>query len=147
MTGVEPDHDDIVALTALANGIIPPDGRDSGAAVVGAGVTLGEKIRRGVNAALYSQGLKVSDAMSREKYGLAVGQLNPSQVHELLGALRDTSPAFFKQLRMDVSALYLSDPGVWQRIGFPGPSTASGGYPDFDQPQLRKITRLKEAAS
>jgi hypothetical protein len=49
--------------------------------------------------------------------------------------LRDQCPAFFKQLRMDVSALYLSDPEVWQRIGFPGPSTDRGGYPDFDQPQ------------
>jgi hypothetical protein len=29
----------------------------------------------------------------------------------------------------------MSDPGVWQRIGFPGPSTEAGGYPDFDQPQ------------
>ena len=83
--------------------------------------------------------------MSREKYGLAVGRLNPPQVHELLGALRETSSAFFKQLRLDVSGLYLSDPGVWQRIGFPGPSTASGGYPDFDQPQIEKITRLKES--
>ena len=44
-------------------------------------------------------------------------------------------PGFFKQLRMDTCALYLSDPGVWARIGFPGPSSAQGGYPDFDQPQ------------
>jgi hypothetical protein len=34
-----------------------------------------------------------------------------------------------------VCALYLSDAGVWQRIGFPGPSSASGGHPDYDQPQ------------
>jgi hypothetical protein len=34
---------------------------------------------------------------------------------------------------MDVSALYLSDPEVWCRIGFPGPSIDSGGHPDFDQ--------------
>ena len=39
----------------------------------------------------------------------------------------DASPAFFKQLRMDVCALYLSEPAVWRRIGFPGPSTRSGG--------------------
>ena len=30
---------------------------------------------------------------------------------------------------------YPSVAGVWQRIGFPGPSSQSGGYPDFDQPQ------------
>jgi len=33
----------------------------------------------------------------------------------------------------------MSDPGVWHRIGFPGPSSDRGGYPDFDQPQT-KIT-------
>ena len=53
--------------------------------------------------------------------------------HEL--TLREQQPGFFKQLRMDVCALYLSDPGVWARIGFPGPSSAQGGYPDFDRPQ------------
>ena len=49
--------------------------------------------------------------------------------------LRDRMPDFFRQLRMDACASYMSDPGVWQRIGFPGPSTDTGGYPDFDQPQ------------
>jgi len=49
--------------------------------------------------------------------------------------MRVDAPGFFKQLRMDVAALYLGDPGVWRRIGFPGPSTDTGGYPDFDQPQ------------
>jgi hypothetical protein len=34
---------------------------------------------------------------------------------------------------MDVPALYLSDPGVSRRIGFPGPSIEVGGYPDFDR--------------
>ena len=29
---------------------------------------------------------------------------------------------------MDVCALYLSDPAVWRRIGFPGPSAETGGY-------------------
>ena len=55
--------------------------------------------------------------------------------------LREESPAFFRQLRADVCALYLSDPAVWQRIGFPGPSTESGGYPDFDQPQTQHASR------
>ncbi len=39
-----------------------------------------------------------------------------AELHELLGVLRDKSPDFFKQLRMDVCALYLGDPAVWQRI-------------------------------
>jgi len=55
------------------------------------------------------------------------------ELYEWIEALRERAPAFFKQLRMDVSALYLSDPKVWERIGFPGPSAAAGGYPDFEQ--------------
>jgi hypothetical protein len=33
----------------------------------------------------------------------------------------DVDTAFFKQLRMDVSALYLRDRAVWERIGLPWP--------------------------
>ena len=40
--------------------------------------------------------------------------------------------------------MYLRDPAVWQRIGFPGPSTASGGYDDFDQPQKQTVHTLKQ---
>jgi Gluconate 2-dehydrogenase subunit 3 len=132
------------ALTALANGIIPADACDGGAAVVEAGARLAERIKAGVNAAVYVKGLDVAAAAALEKYGREVSLLSPSEIHELLAMVRDRYPAFFKQLRMDVSALYLSDPGVWQRIGFPGPSTASGGYPDFDRPQFDKIAQLKE---
>src|SRR5256885_84364 len=49
--------------------------------------------------------------------------------------VRDDVRGFFKHLRMDVWGLYLSDAEVWGRIGFPGPSVQTGGYPDFDQPQ------------
>jgi hypothetical protein len=56
----------------------------------------------------------------------------------LLGLLREHSPHFFRLLRADVCALYLSDAGVWQRIGFPGPSAEFGGHPDFAQPQTRR---------
>jgi hypothetical protein len=114
---------------------------------VDAGPRLAEKINNGINAALYLQGLETAGTVAKEKFGRPVSQLNPRELHELLGAVRDKLPGFFKQLRMDVSALYLSDPGVWQRIGFPGPSTASGGYPDFDQRQTQRITHLKEDPS
>ena len=54
----------------------------------------------------------------------------------LIGALSAAlAYRYFRQLRMDVCALYLSDAGVWQRMGFPGASSEAGGYPDFDQPQ------------
>ena len=58
---------------------------------------------------------------------------------DLMARLRDESPDFFRQLRSDVCLIYLSDPGVWQRIGFPGESVETGGYPDFDQPQHRIV--------
>jgi hypothetical protein len=144
MTVTPLNPDQIGTLVALANGIIPPDETDDGASAVHAGKRISERIAAGLNTSVYFRGLQLADEMAQEKFGRAVVRLSAIEVHELLGALREKSPGFFKQLRMDVSALYLSDPAVWQRIGFPGPSTASGGYPDFDQPQPDKITRLKE---
>jgi hypothetical protein len=128
----------IIALAALANGIIPPDGIDTGAAAVNAGPRLAEKIEAGVNASLYLQGLKLAEEIARQKFHRSIEQLSAAELHELLAEIREKVPGFFKQLRMDVSALYLSNADVWQRIGFPGPSTATGGYADFDQPQITK---------
>jgi hypothetical protein len=128
--------EEIAVLAALANGIIPADGRDGGAAAVNAGPRLAEKVAAGVNADLYRRGLDTAVELAQAKFGRTVVGLDAVQMHELLGGLREQFPAFFKQLRMDVCAMYLSDPRVWERIGFPGPSTAQGGYPDFDQPQF-----------
>jgi hypothetical protein len=132
----------LATLTALANGIIPADECDAGAASVQAAPRLAEKITAGVNASLYLKGLETADALALRTYGLPPAALTPAQVHDLLAATRDALPAFFKQLRMDVSALYLSDPDVWRRIGFPGPSAQQGGYPDFDQPQTTTFTQI-----
>jgi hypothetical protein len=132
------------ALAALANGIIPADARDEGAAAVNAGERIAAKVEAGINAAHYQTGVEAAESIAMEKYGREVAALSPGEVRDLLSALRERAPAFFKQLRMDVSALYLSDPGVWTRIGFPGPSIASGGYPDFDQPQTQIVRQLKE---
>ena len=118
---------EIATLIALADGIIPPDN-------AGLGRRLAEKAGVG---GLYLKGLEAAESIARELYGQPVAALDPPQVHELLGALRERLPGFFRQLRMDVSALYLGDPAVWLRIGFPGPSTESGGYPDFDQSPVR----------
>jgi hypothetical protein len=125
----------ITVLAALANGIIPADARDAGAAAVNAVPRLAEKLMAGVNTALYRRGLAAAGTLAQTKFGRALAALDAAQVVELLADLRDQQPVFFRQLRLDVCALYLSDPGVWARIGFPGPSTAQGGYPDFDQPQ------------
>ena len=134
--------DDIAALNALANGIIPPDETDGGAGMVFAGLGSADKFRKGINADVYAEGLQVAAAIAKEKFGRTVGELKPTQINELLHSLRNASPPFFKQLRMDVNVAYLSDPGVWQRIGFPGPSTESGGYPDFDQPQTGRTKSI-----
>ena len=126
---------DIATLAVLANGIIPADDRDAGAAAVNAGPGIAERMRRSPYAYLYVDGLNAAHELARETFAIAVDELNAAQVSQLLTALSARSPAFFRQLRADVCALYLSDPGVWQRIGFPGPSSDTGGYPDFDQPQ------------
>jgi Gluconate 2-dehydrogenase subunit 3 len=131
--------DDIGALAALANGIIPADDRDAGAALVHAGPSIAERMRRSPLACVYVEGLRAARALAQGRFGRGVSGLDACQIHELLAALRDQSPAFFRQLRADVCSLYLSDPGVWHRIGFPGPSSESGGYPDFDQPQAPTI--------
>ena len=129
------------ALATLAQGIIPADEFDAGAAAVGAAERLAQRIDTGVNAKVYLDGLRRAEAMARQRFSAAVESLTPGQLHELIGALRAEAPAFFKQLRMEVCALYLADPAVWERIGFPGPSTETGGYPDFDQPQRRSNPR------
>lgn len=126
---------DITALTVLANGILPADERDAGAAGVQAGPGIAARMRNSFNRPIYVAGLRVAAQLAHERYGRELAGLDPPEVHELLGRLLAASPQFFRLLRSDVCALYLSDPGVWQRLGFPGPSAAAGGYPDFDQPQ------------
>ena len=61
------------------------------------------------------------------RFGKRTPDLTPAEVHDLVTALRDNLPAFFKPFRLDVCSHYLTDPGVWARIGFPGPSTAARG--------------------
>jgi hypothetical protein len=122
-------------LSTLANGIIPPDARDGGAGEVQAGARIAERIAAGINSELYLKGLEIAEAVAKQKFGKSVRELDSSEIEVLLGLVRENSPGFFKQLRMDVSGLYLSDPEVWKRIGFPGPSSELGGHPDFDQSQ------------
>lgn len=126
---------DASVLAALANGIIPADARDAGAASVNAGPKLADKLRTGYANGVYKPGLAAAAALADQLFHVPVTSLEPAQVHTLLMTLRETHLGFVKQLRLDTCALYLLDPGVHARIGFPGPSTAQGGYADFDQPQ------------
>jgi hypothetical protein len=125
----------IAALAALANGIIPSDAIDDGAASVDAATRLAAKIEAGMNSGVYINGLDRAARLSAERFIKPVAELAVDDVEALVREIKATDPAFYKQLRLDVSAMYLSDPAVWTRIGFPGPSTATGGYPDFDQEQ------------
>jgi acyl-CoA reductase-like NAD-dependent aldehyde dehydrogenase len=129
--------DDIAALSALASGIIPADARDGGAAGVHAGPGIAERARRSAGGPLYAEGLALAAKLARERHGCGVAALSSPAIQELLGQLREQAPMFFRQLRADTCALYMSDPAVWQRIGFPGASVESGGYPHFDQPPTR----------
>ena len=126
---------DITTLSALASGIIPADHRDAGADGAHAGSSIAARMRASPYANVYLDGLKTAREISKSTFGIDVHSLNATQLHELIGLLREQTPEFFRQLRADVCVFYLSDTGVWQRIGFPGPSTDDGGYPDFDQPQ------------
>ena len=142
LSGLSSDEHETLAI--LANGIIPADARDAGAAAVKAAPRIADRIFNGINAALYHDGLEQTQTISREVFFRNVTELDAAQLQQLLARLQQGANPFFKQLRMDVCALYLSDAAVWQRIGFPGPSVMSGGYPDFDQPQLSRIIQLKE---
>jgi hypothetical protein len=123
-------------LAKLANGVIPADGRDAGAAEVDAGPKLASRLAAGVNLSLYRQGLSAAERLAQTRCGIPISALDAQQLHDLLAALQEHQPAFFRQLRMDVCALYLGASEVTARIGFPGPSIETGGYPDFDQPQM-----------
>jgi hypothetical protein len=135
--------DDIATLAALANGIIPADARDAGAAVAHAGAGIAERARHGINGPLYAEGLMLTSALARKNFGRAPGELNAEEIRQLLDVLAQESPAFFRQLRADTCGLYMSDPAVWQRIGFPGASIDRGGYPDFDTPQSSRLASMK----
>src|SRR5689334_1816982 len=113
MNEIKLSVDEIAALSALANGIVPADERDAGAAAVHAGPAIAERVRRGVNGPLYAEGLRTAEGMALEKFNRSVSELSPREMHELIGALEKASPRFFRQLRADVCSLYMSDPAVW----------------------------------
>ena len=113
MTGTPITLQDIATLAALANGIIPADESDAGAAVVHAGPGIAERMRRSPYAQVYVDGVKAAHEIARAKFDRAAHDLDSAEMNDLLGTLRDQSPAFFRQLRADVCALYLSDAGVW----------------------------------
>jgi hypothetical protein len=130
---LSPEH--VAALKSLASAIIPADSRGPGVAQFNPGAHLAGKLQANPFASGLLQGLDFAEKQSLQMFGLPVGELPLESLDNLVGVLRDRSPAFFKFLRMETCALYLSQAATWQRIGFPGPSIEQGGYPDFDQAQ------------
>ena len=92
-------------------------------------------MRDSPQAALYDQGLRTARELCARLFGRPITALTPPELHDLMQQVAAAEPAFFRQLRLDTTTLYLSDPAVWTRIGFPGPSIETGGHPDFDRPQ------------
>ena len=132
----------LATLTALANGVIPADDLDAGASAVNAAASPRRKGRSRRQRPALSQRPRSCPIPRHRKVQLHYAQSHVRPTPRPPHPPRDVLPAFFKQLRMDVSALYLSDPDVWRRIGFPGPSTAAGGHPDFAQPQRTLFTQI-----
>src|SRR5687768_10861278 len=110
MANSEPIAMKLAALEALANGIIPADDSDGGAAAVEAGKRLVAKIDGGINADLYRRGIERAEALAQERFRFSLTSLQAGEMCALIGLLRAELPGFFKQLRMDVCAMYLSDP-------------------------------------
>ncbi len=135
---------DVDVLTALANAIIPPDARDAGAAAVDAGPRLADRMQNSPQAALYARGLRTANELCARQFGRPITALTPAELHELTQQVAAIEPPFFRQLRLDTTTLYLSDPAVWTRIGFPGPSIETGGHPDFDRPQSTGARRVTD---
>jgi len=135
MSALTLSPEQVAALESLASTIIPGDSRGAGVAQFNPGAHLAEKLRTNPFASGLLQGLDFAAKQSLEMFGLPVGELPSESLYQLVGVLRDRSPGFFKFLRMETCALYLSQTATWQRIGFPGPSIEQGGYPDFDRVQ------------
>ena len=125
----------VATLSALACAMIPADEKDDGVAPFDPASRIAEKIEADPNPAPYLNGLRVAENASLQEFDRSVTELDAASLQKLLGMLRDGAPAFFKFIRAEVCALYLGQPSVWKRIGFPGSAIEKGGYPDFDQPQ------------
>jgi Gluconate 2-dehydrogenase subunit 3 len=104
--------------------------------------------------AVYRRGLGALDRTSERRHGRAFAALDPAAQVALVADLQaDRLPddlwngagrRFFLLVRSDVVFVYATDPEVWARIGFPGPSHHLGGYPDPDRlPHERRPESLR----
>ena len=138
----------VAAIAALAEAIIPADDFDGGVAPLDPGPVIATRARyQAAVAQLYTRGLAaLEQSLSIMFPGRRLPDLSLAERGRLLTAMRNgaapgaawrevSSQEFYRTLRGDVCFVYTTDPEVCRRIGFPGPSTSTGGYPDFDRPQ------------
>jgi hypothetical protein len=130
-------------LRHLARVLLPPD-EDPGADELGVAEVIEAKVLAmpGLRAA-YRGGLGALDRTSERRHGQAFAALTPAAQAALVADLqadrlpddlwRGTGRRFFLLVRSDVVFVYATDPEVWARIGFPGPSHPLGGYPDAER--------------
>ena len=130
-----PRHD-VAVLAILANGIIPADERDAGAAAVEAGPRLAEMLASGAGAAVYARRACVWPGRSHAKRSAASQARSVRrEVHDLLGRLAERAPAFFKQLRDGRVRPLPERPRSVAPHRVSGTVHRTGGHPDFDRPR------------
>lgn len=142
------DAHQIETLEALATTLLPPDDFDNG--VQGLGFPDVAEVRARYQAGrpeMYLAALRAVDHIAQTMFGKPTFvNLLPEERIQVLEAVRqgqvdraiwgNVQPrTFFTALWEDVVFLYCTHPETWRRIGWPGPSFDSGGYPDFDQVQ------------
>jgi hypothetical protein len=139
---------DVATIDAAAEAIIPGDDLDAGVAVLGPGHVIAMRVRYQAQMAdLYARGLAALEQSVDIMFpGRRFVDLSLAERGRVLTAMRHgaapgagwrevSSQEFYRTLRADVCFVYTTDPDVCRRIGFPGPSTATGGHADHDRPQ------------
>jgi hypothetical protein len=138
----------VAIIDAAAEAIIPADDFDAGVAPLGPGQVIATRVRYQAQAAqLYVRGLAALEQSVTIMFpGRRFGDLSLAERGRVLTAMRNgaapgaawrevSSQDFYRALRGDICFVYTTDPEVCRRLGFPGPSTTAGGYPDHHRPQ------------
>jgi ribosome-associated toxin RatA of RatAB toxin-antitoxin module len=142
------DEHNVETLEALASTMMPADEFDAGVQDLGF-ISLAEMRSRyeAGRETLYATALDAVDKMAQAMFDKPYFvDLTPADRAALLDAVRQgrvngevwghVEPStFFGALWEDVIFLYCTHPDTWRRIGFPGPSFDTGGYPDYSKPQ------------
>jgi hypothetical protein len=145
-TRPESDSIDRVLLDSFADTIVPED-QDPGAVAAGIPDSLmkrfASKPERGKQAAAMLQGI---DAMAHQNYQRSFAELDIAHREKLLGRIEKSSDPDLRTLRNLVRRLrsrilheFYMSPAGREMLGYAPPFP--GGYPDYNQPPPRKISK------